>query len=305
MDDAGPPSAAVPTLTAEARSAPEPEPPPPEAPRAEGPSGPVRAALLLAFVMTVSLGVMRVHDRVRGLQDFRVDLSRVRMLDRPPWLPDGERLEIERSLAASGALALDDPALPVAVAARVERDPRVAAVLGVRRLYPDGVEVLAALRRPVAEVRCAGGIRAAVDGEGVRLPGDPAGSLPVIRFGGGAPAAGERFPDGVREAASVLAALPAGAPARLGLLDVEPPPVARPDPGAAPDPGVRLHRPAGPGRPAVTVEWGRGPSAADARLDPPTDVKLARLRLAAERFPDLRAVDTVRLRFDDLVVLRR
>ena len=51
------------------------------------------------------------------------------------------------------------------------------------------------------------------------------------------------------------------------------------------------------------IEWGRAPSAEDAALDPPADAKIGRLRLAAARFPGLRGIRTVRLGFDDLVVV--
>jgi hypothetical protein len=241
--------------------------------------------------------VARIDDRVRGLDDFRVDLSRTRLSRAPAWLPDGERKALLEGAAGSGNPSIHDEGLPEAVAGRAGADPRVARVLGSRRRHPDAVEVVLELRRPVALVE-AGGRTAAVDREGIHVPGDyRKAGLPRIRGGGGEfPAPGKPFGRAVAEGASVAAAVPRDLADPLGLAVVD---VSGVEKGE----GVVLRRAAAKGTAGVAVEWGRAPSSPGADLDPPVQGKIARLRLAAERFPGLAGLRTVRLCFDELVVV--
>jgi hypothetical protein len=138
----------------------------------------------------------------------------------------------------------------------------------------------------------------AVDSGGIHVPGDyRASGLPRIRGGEAEiPAPGRSFGAAVKEGASVAAALPddLAGPLGLAVIDVS---------GAGKDAGVVLHRKGVKGEAPLSVEWGRGPASPEAALDPPAGTKVARLRLAATRFPGLKGLRAVRLGFDDLVVV--
>ena len=269
---------------------------PPAAPEPDSFASVLKGAVLVAFLAVCTAGVLRIQQRVRGLDDFQVDLSRSRV-EAPPWLPPKEAAEIRGRAAAGGKVPIRREGLPEFVAGRLESDPRILRVLGARRVHPDEVEVVVELRRPVALVE-AGKTLAAVDARGIRVPGDYATRpLPRICGGDGSfPEPGEAFGGAVREGAAVAAALPPDLAGTLGLAVVDVSGVGK---GA----GVVLRRKARPGEAPLAVEWGRSPSAEDAGLDPPAEAKVGRLRLAAERFPGLRGLRTVRLRFDDLVVV--
>ena len=100
----------------------------------------------------------------------------------------------------------------------------------------------------------------------------------------------------MKEGASVAAALPPDLLLPLGLTTVD---VSGVEKGT----GVALLRKAGKGGGTITVDWGRAPASPEAALDPPAEAKVARLRLAARRFPGLKGLKGVRLSFDDLVVV--
>ncbi len=271
--------------------------------KADSPPPLLRVLVVLAFLATVTLGVARIQERVRGLDDFRVDLSRARVASAPDWFPPPEREGLRRAVLGTGSVDLREEGLPDRAAAAVAGDPRVARVLGARRLYPDSVEVLVELRRPVALVETAAGLLP-VDAEGVRLPGSyPALRLPRVRgaAAGEVPQAGESFGRAAREGAAVAAALPVDLAESLGLTVVEVSGVGKPREGTPSE--VLLLRPAVKGRPAVTVEWGRSPASPEADLDPRPEEKTARLRRAAEVFPGLRGLRTVRVQFDALAVV--
>ena len=280
----------------------EPEPPAPPPPASTDPPDPdrfvavLKAATLLAFLGIATAGVLRIDQRVRSLDDFQVDLSRARV-EAPAWLPPKEVAEIRMRAAAGGKVPIRQEGLPEFVAGRLESDPRIARVLGARRVHPDAVEVMVELRHPVALVET-GSVLAAVDREGRRVPGDyTKRPLPRIRGGGGSlPAEGESFGQAIVDGASVAAALPGELTSSLGLavLDVS---------GVSKGGGVVLRRKTGPGVAPLSVEWGRAPAAEDAALDPPAAAKVDRLRLAATRFPGLKGLKSVRLGFDDLVVV--
>lgn len=272
--------------------------PPRDAPaEGEGPPAWVRGALVASFLAVATLGVVRVHGRVRGLDDFRVDLSVAWLDGAPAWLPATERRALAEAAASTGTVSIYEEGLPEFAAVRLEADARVFRVLEARRRHPDALEVLVELRRPVALVE-AGGRLLAADREGVLVPGDyRRAPLPRIRGGGAeVPGPGRPFGRAVKEGASVAAALPGDLAASLGLavIDVS---------GVPEGTGVVLHRKATKKEAAVSVEWGRAPASPEAALDPPAPAKVARLRLAAERFPGLRGLRTVRLGFDDLVVV--
>jgi hypothetical protein len=245
------------------------------------------------------MAVDRVDRRVRGYEDFRVDLTKAWFASSPAWLPEGEKAALREAASGSGALDLHGEGVPEAVAERLAADPRVERVVAARRAPPDAVEVLVELRRPVALVET-GGRTAAVDREGRHLPGDYAAQpLPRIRGADDpVPAPGAPFGESVRAGAAVAAAVPGDLLLPLGLEGID---VGAVDEGG----GVVLRRKADRAGPALAVEWGRAPGSPLADLDPPADSKVARLRLAAGRFPGLRGLRAVRLSYDDLVVLPR
>jgi hypothetical protein len=252
-----------------------------------------------AFVTAAALAVLRVDERVRGFQDFRVALDRAWFQSAPAWLPESERAALKDAARGEGTVALRGDGVPEAVAARLEADPRVRRVVACRRRHPDAVEVLLELRRPIA-VAEGGGRTAAVDREGRVIPGDWAEhALPRIRGGGeDLPEAGRTCGRAVREGASVVSAVPPEALASLGLDAVD---VSDVESGG----GVVLRRRADRGTGALAVEWGRAPASPEADLDPSTETKVRHLRRAAERFPGLGGLRAVRLAFDDLVVVPR
>jgi hypothetical protein len=272
-------------------------PVPPPVPGLDSPPLFLRIGLWAAFATAAILGVVRVNERVKGLEDFQVDLSTAWLSRAPDWLPEPERKAFAAESASTGKVAFHDVGLPEFVAGRVDASPRVARVVAARRRHPDGVEVLVELRRPVALVE-AGGRLVAVDRDGVHVPGEfRRMELPRIRGGETElPAPGEPFGRAVLEGASVAAALPADLALPLGLstLDVS---------GIGKGKGVVLPKRAAKGEPPLTVEWGRAPASPEAALDPPAQAKVARLRLAARRFPGLKGLRSIRLAFDDLVVV--
>ncbi len=278
---------------------PQPPAPPPAAPAGPSARPPllVRAGLLGAFAVAVVAGVLRVNDRVRGLDDFQVDLSVAWISRAPAWLPESERKALAAGAAMAGKVSLHDEGLPGFVAGRLAAEPRVARVLGARRRFPDAVEVIVELRRPVAVVE-AGGRLAGVDRDGLLVPGDyRQHPLPRIRGGGGdLPAPGKPFGRAVKEGASVADALPPELLLPLGLATLDVSGVEKGGP-------VLIQKRVAKGEPALTVEWGRAPASPEADLDPPAPAKVSRLRLAARRFPGLRGLKSVRLAFDDLVVV--
>jgi hypothetical protein len=257
----------------------------------------VRAGLLAAFAVVAVLGVVRVNARVRGLDDFQVDLSVAWLSRAPAWLPETERRALAAGAASVGKVSLHDEGLPGFLAGRLDAEPRVARVLGSRRRFPDAVEVIVELRRPVALVE-AGGRLAAVDRDGILVPGDYRNHpLPRIRGGGGdLPAPGKPFGRAVQEGASVAAALPPELVLPLGLATLDVSGVGKGGP-------ICILKRVAKGEPPLTVEWGRAPASPEADLDPPAPAKVSRLRLAAQRFPGLKGLKSVRLSFDDLVVV--
>ncbi len=283
-----PPTGAIP----EARE--DPAPAAPERPRIHAV---LRVGLVAVFFGVAVLCILRVNDRVRGLEDFRVDLSTAWLARAPAWLPEEERRAFAAAAAAEGSVPFHQEGILEAAEARVGGDPRVARVLGSRRRHPDGIEVMVELRRPVALVE-AGGRTAAVDRDGILLPGNYGKHpLPRIRGGGGdLPAPGTACGRAVVEGASVAAALPPDLLFPLGLTVVD---VAGVEKGTA----IVLHRKTGKGETPLSVEWGRAPASPEAALDPTAEAKVAHLRLAVRRFPGLKGLKSVRLAFDDLVVV--
>ncbi|MCK6481759.1 MAG: hypothetical protein L6R43_16930 [Planctomycetes bacterium] len=265
----------------------------------------LQGAVLGLFLAVCAAGTLRIQERVSRLEDFQVDLSRVRV-EGPRWLPAEEAAALGKRAAPGGKAPILREGLPEFLAGRLETDPRVVRVLGARRVHPDAVEIAIQVRRPVALVEAEGRL-AAVDGAGIRLPGDYR-TLPLPRIrggGGGLPDEGRPFDRTVREGASVAAALPADLAADLGIavLDVS---------GVEKGEGVVLRRGAAAGTGGAApkasadlavVEWGRAPLSKDAVLDPSPASKVARLRLATQRFPGLRGLRSVRLGFDELVVV--
>jgi hypothetical protein len=257
----------------------------------------LRSILVVGFAVVVVLSVLRVNARVRGLDDFRVDLSVAWLARAPAWLPAAERKAFAASVASAGTLPFHEEGVAESVADRLEADPRVARVLGSRRRHPDAVEVMVELRRPVALVE-AGGRTVAVDREGVLLPGDYAKyPLPRIRGGSGdLPSPGKPCAKSVVEGAAVAAALPPDLVFPLGLTVVD---VSGVEKGTA----ILLQKRTAKGEAPLSVEWGRSPASPEAELDPTAELKVAHLRLAARRFPGLKGLKSVRLAFDDLVVV--
>jgi hypothetical protein len=232
------------------------------------------------------------------MEDFRVDRSQVVLAGVPSWMGAADRLVFAEDLRAEDRRPIHERGVLVDAVRAAAADPRVERVVDARRVLPNRIEITVDLRRPVAFMATVEGAFP-VDANGVRLPGVGQPDLPVLHVNHEVvPAEGEVFGEAAVATAALVASLPDGLLRDLGLFTVT---VAEPYQGVA----VRFSRRATEDRGGVVVEWGRAPHAERASLDPPVNEKVERLRLAARRFPDLGGLRTVRLQFDDLIVLPR
>ncbi|HEU4395857.1 MAG TPA: hypothetical protein VFS92_09845, partial [Planctomycetota bacterium] len=66
------------------------------------PSALLRGLVVGGFVAAVGLAVLRVDERVRGLDDFRVALDRAWFQSAPAWLPESERAALKEAARGEG-----------------------------------------------------------------------------------------------------------------------------------------------------------------------------------------------------------
>jgi hypothetical protein len=282
-----------------------------------------KAFVVTSFVGALAAGALRMSDKAHASPAHRIDLSRWTVLDRPAWttLDDVRAVRAGSGLAAYKSSFYDVAALGT-LEGYLAKPPIVKRVAGVRRVWPNRVEAVLELRRPVVAVLVPGTTPVFVetDAEGVAL-GGPTAARPsreggplrlVVGAAGAAPAPGGRFGPDVVAAASLAASLDSYSEddaelAWLDRIDVSNY-GARLRPGAseillAPSPPAAL-----PGQPApkpskCVVEWGRaGDREADGR-ESPFHAKAARLSQALKLFPRLEGLRSVRVAFADLVVV--
>jgi hypothetical protein len=294
-----------------------------------------KAFIVTSFAGVLVAGAVRLGEKALASREHRIDLSRWTVLERPEWstLDDVKAIRAQSGLSSYWASLYDGSALAT-VDSYLARSPSVKRVAEVRRVYPNRLEAVMELRRPVVAVavRAPGKAELYVetDDEGVALT-KPLAARPVregrpLRVVVGAattaPAPGHAFGPEVVAAASLADSLDTfsddkgrallalldridvsnwGGRARPGTSEVQlsaSPPA--PPPKAAPG------SPAPPPSPPATkcvVEWGRaGDRDADGD-EMPFDAKASRLLQALRLFPGLQGLRTVKVAFNDLVVV--
>ena len=288
---------------------------------------------MTSFVGVLVAGAARIGQKAFASREHRIDLSRWTVLERPAWstLDDVRAIRAQSGLSSYYAGLFDTPALAT-VDGHLAHSPAVKRVACVNRVYPNRLEAVMELRRPVVAVavRVPGkaDLYVETDDEGVAL-GKPLPARPVreghplrvvIGATGALPAPGKPFGPDVVAAASLADSLDSYSDdkgrALLALLDrIDVSNYGgRPRPGTSeiqlsaspPAPAPKMAPGAAPAAPPATkciVEWGRaGERDADGG-EMPFDAKAARLLQALRLFPGLAGVKTVKVAFNDLVVV--
>lgn len=282
-----------------------------------------KSFLVVAFLGTLTAGVVRLQQKALADEQHHVDLGAWTVIERPAWctLDDVRSIRDVTRLRGWRASVLHPGAGPV-VWRSLESAPQVARVVGLQKRYPAEFEAVVEIRRPVAAVRV-GPPNATrwveVDAEGVALS-TPSAERPVREarplravtgVTGVVPPPGSSFGPDVVEAADLSAELDRfGAPEDQDLLraldeiDVsnfggrkkagESEIVLRTV--VAPAPGARAPSP-------CLVEWGRARRADPYDPEPGFGAKASRLAQALRLFPGLVGLRSVRVAFDDLVVV--
>jgi hypothetical protein len=288
-----------------------------------------KAFLVTSFVGVMTAGVLRLQQKALADDTYHVDLGAWSVVEKPSWATtdDVRALRDTTRLRGWHASILNPDAGPV-VWRSIELAPQVVRVAGMRRCLPDQYEAVVELRKPSAAVQVGAGPRSKapawveIDADGVALS-EPVAARPVrdgkpLRVicgaSGGAVAPGRPFGADVVEAADLAAELDRFGTdadrvllAALDEIDVsnfggrlkpeQPEVVLRRTgfvPGAAP--------PAKPSR-RCTVEWGRARASDPYDPEPLFGAKAARLVQVLRMFPALDGLATVKVAFDDLVVV--
>lgn len=248
----------------------------------------VGAAASLVFI------VLLVHRSAYALitksPDFKIPKSMARAAVAPPWADAASTESVV--LLPAGRDTLMDADLVTGVAASFASNPWVRRVVAVERAFPDQIRVRLEMRTPRLSVRRAGGL-ILVDRDGVRLPGvydrNPLRSMEVTGTASAPPAAGRVWEGPEIARALEMAALAEGERILRGL-DVRAIDVSnlngRRDPKS---PDLSLVTACG-----AVIGWGRAPS--DPRFgEPALSEKLDNLRRAAENYPRLEGVASVKV----------
>jgi len=290
-----------------------------------------KAFIVTSFVGVLVAGAARIGRKAFVSREHRIDLSRWTVLQRPAWstLDDVAAIRAQSGLSSFYAGIFDTPALAT-VDGYLARHPAVKRVACVNRVWPNRLEAVMELRRPVVAVAVHGRGKADLyvetDDEGIALT-KPLAARPVregrplrvvVGATGALPAPGGPFGEDVVAAASLADSLDSfsddkgrallavldridvsnwGGRARPGTSEIllaASPPVAgvKPPPGAAPTVPVSTK---------CVVEWGRAGEGDGSEM--PFDAKASRLLQALRLFPGLAGVRTVKVAFNDLVVV--
>jgi hypothetical protein len=285
-----------------------------------------KAFIIASFVGALVAGALRMNARAFASPEHRIDLSRWTVIARPAWstLDDVREIRARSGLSPYYASVFDTAAL-ANVDAYLARPATVKRVVDVRRAWPNRLEAVLELRRPVVAVVVPGKTAQYVetDEDGVALSA-PSAARPVregrplrlvVGGVGAAPATGGRFGEDVIAAASLADSLDTfsdekgsaflstldridvsnyGGRLRPGTSEIT---LYASQPAAAPGASA----PAKASR--CVVEWGRaGGREADGK-EMPFDGKASRLLQALRLFPRLDGLKTVRVAFNDLVVV--
>jgi hypothetical protein len=286
----------------------------------------VKAFLVVAFLGSLAAGALRLQQKALADEAHHVDLGAWSVVEKPGWATTDDVRAIRDATRLRGwhASLLHPGAAPV-VWRSIELVPQVVRVAGMRKVYPDRFEAVLEVRRPVAAVRI-GTAKSwrwiEVDETGVALS-DMLTARPVrsgrplreiVGAAGNVPRVGEPFGADVREAADLsteldrfgtdddrklLAALDEidvsnfGGRAKPGaseiVLRVSVAPVA---------PGTRA-----PKSTRCDLEWGRARAMDPYDSEPPFGAKATRVVQALRMFPGLNGLRSVKVGFEDLVVV--
>jgi hypothetical protein len=288
-----------------------------------------KAFIVTSFVGALVAGAARLADRAVLSPQSRIDLSRWSVLSRPAWctLDDVRAIRAQSGIAAYWTSTYDGPAL-AGVGERLAAPPGVRRVVELRRVGQNALDAVLELRRPAVAVRVSGkqDLYVEADEEGVALS-SPLPARPVregfplrvvVGATGKVPLPGGRFGEDVVAAAAVAESLDSfsDAAGRALLATVDRIDVSnfggRARPGASEILLGAIPRPPGaeaaagappPASPRCVVEWGRAAGSSESRDEMPFDAKASRLLQALRLFPGLAGLKTVRVAFDDLVVV--
>ncbi len=251
-----------------------------------------RAGAHLGLVGSFAFLVLLVHRAVYSALStsprYRLPESTARVA--PTWA-DGAGAEGVVTIPAGG-LGLFDEGLVARVAESFESNPWVRRVTSVERCYPDQVRVKFEMRVPRLAVRRSEGA-VLVDADGVRLPGIhgriPPGVLEVTGVASAAPGSGRRWEQPEIASALEMASLVEGEGLlrRFGIRAVD---VANLNGRRTPrEAEIALQAASG-----AWIAWGRSPSSTRYG-EPSVPEKLDNLRLAAENYPNLEGLASVKV----------
>lgn len=288
-----------------------------------------KAFIVMSFAGALVAGTARLAQKAVLAPESRIDLSRWTVIERPAWstLDDVRDIRAQSGIARYWTSTYDTAAL-----AGVDRclgsPPTVRRVVELRRVGQNALDAVLELRRPAVAVRIAGkqDLYVEADEEGVALS-PPLPERPVregfplrvvVGASGRIPLPGGSFGEDVVAAAAVAESLDSfsdasgrallatvdridvsnfGGRARPGSSEILLGAIARPS-GEVPAAGAP---PAASAK--CVIEWGRADAVPGDGGEMPFDAKASRLLQALRLFPGLAGLKTVRVAFDDLVVV--
>jgi len=268
----------------------------------------VLRVLLVVFILVAGyLLIQEMKAYVMGLERFQVSPATLNFAAVPSWVTPGIEQQLARLPDLPERFSILEPHLAARVAQAYQRNPWVAEVTQVERLFPNRLRVGLLLRQPVAAVRFRGSY-CLVDGEGVRLPltyrswPQPGFKLPIVT---GAttqpPGSGTVWEDEAVQAGCTVAELlrAYGFDRRLRITAVDASNLGSRVRGRHPD--IVLHTASG-----AYIKWGRSPLKWYPGDGSQTVTrKLHYLRYLVEHRIDLRRLEHADVRFDRLMLKDR
>ena len=257
----------------------------------------VLGAILLVLIHRSVYAYLLVGDQ------YSVDLSSLRVADRPDWAGDALLSDLHAGGALQGKVSIFDPGLTKKVSDYYLANPWVSRVIAVEKEFPNKLRVKVEMRKPLVAVESKG-LFILVDRDRVRLPGVysqvPRVSTPILKLLGvrsAAPDAGKKWND---------ASVDAGAGVADALLDQR---IDRQLSIAS----IDVSRVGKGGRESeiviwaeenVAIEWGRAESPSHPG-ELAVDEKILNLKGVLMSQPHLRGVARVKVQFDDPAVIVR
>jgi len=264
-------------------------------------------AAIGAGMAATGVGAVTLWDVIVHRPEFRLDLRALSLVECPEWIDCrllNRELRMELSELPDQA-SIFSPTLAHAVQHELRASPWVLGVKEVRRVLPDRLAIRAVYRKPAGVVRWNGKLHL-IDGEGHWLPDDlynpPAdwgqGQTPVIvdRLWQGTPPVGGPWNPPRSEVGARFTALLRGSGllSELPISTIDVTGVGR----RTAEPKITLTTASG-----AVIKWGSSSvfdEVEGLQADPasPTDEqKLAMLRSKLVRYPGLRGVEHIDLRF--------